>query len=109
MNNILHVHSPKSYHDPIIIVGDVEGMVTLRAALNQAINNQNYPDPKDHGKEQFTVFHADGEGSPIMVAVTYPARMEAFPLPYTDETVYESSSYDDERLTDLLREEGYVV
>ncbi len=76
MTNVLHVYGQGSQHDDVWIVGDREGLLRLRGAIDESLFFQDR-----RTRETFT---ADGEGYTVHVRVMDPATLDALRLPYTD-------------------------
>ncbi|HOW51778.1 MAG TPA: hypothetical protein PLV42_07020 [bacterium] len=91
MKNVLHIYGPACWHDEIVIVGDLDGLLTLKKAVDRALMVAIVPD-RDRAQAlrteppyPFDINHKDGEGSSLYIAVATPEQMDKFPLPYTDE------------------------
>jgi hypothetical protein len=74
---IVHIHAQAIFHDDAWIVGNREGLESLRAAIDEALRE---------GKGSIEAFVVDGEGFDISVIQT---DREDLAVPYTDEMASE--------------------
>lgn len=78
---LLHVHGPASWHGTVLVVGNRNGLLVLRDAVDEALAS-----PALRGST--TAMASDGEGYGVEVTLvdeawTHPA-WETAPLPYHD-------------------------
>jgi hypothetical protein len=75
-NNIIHLFSPGSFHEPQGIVGNREGLETLIHVIQRALE----VDTTDA-----TFFTSDGEGYDLFVKCISNTKLNVVALPYTEE------------------------
>ena len=76
MDGIVHIYSHYAHHTDAIILGDEQGLIALRDAINEAI----YPGKR---KSEVEVFCNDGEGYTIKIGCIDKERIDLMPVPYT--------------------------
>lgn len=72
----LHIYGQPAPHSTVYIVGDVDGLRTLRNAIDYAIASTD--------KATAVSCAADGEGFVVQVKSVNPSVMPTMMLPYTD-------------------------
>lgn len=82
----LHVYSPIWQHADAIIAGDREGLLSLRDAIDRAL---------EEGKAKNDPFCSDGEGFTLHVVQLDDSEMEHAVLPYVDESEKKPWSMED--------------
>lgn len=87
---VLHVYGQGSWHDPVVIVGDADGLRALHRALDLRMV-----------EEASTI---DGEGYDILVREVEPADCRHLPLPYTSAIANEIEPEKWEALRKLVQE-----
>jgi hypothetical protein len=76
---VVHLWSPEYFHDDSYVVGNYEGLMKLRNAIDKAIKEGN-------GKEE--VFISDGEGYDLNVIRS--DNIDHIAVPYLDEIAAEN-------------------
>ena len=73
---LLHVLPQHQWHDEVVIVGNMAGLLKLKAALDDAISRGE--------NVSRSVFCTDGEGYRVIVIPATNDQMEEVPYGYTD-------------------------
>lgn len=82
---VLHVFSQYSWHDDLMIVGDKEGLIALREAIDKAIKGK-------WGQSRATV--NDGEEFGIMVGQLHSTEVDDFQTPYVADYAHSTQGTD---------------
>jgi hypothetical protein len=101
MTNILHVYGQRMPHTEAWVVGDLEGLQRLKAAVERAIAE---------GSGVAHAFVEDGEGYPLLVIQATDDKLEKLVMPYTHE-MYETAIQNGTRVhpADLLPAARYAT
>jgi hypothetical protein len=82
MTNVLHIYGQSFWHDEAFIVGNREGLATLRDAITRALESES-------GAVVATAYVNDGEGFDIGIYRVHDENTDRISVPYTDETAAE--------------------
>jgi hypothetical protein len=77
----LHLYSPQMWHDEAFIVANMQGLLSLRKAIDDAILN-------GHGSA--FAFVGDGEGFHTIIAKVEDKDFDTLAVPYSDEDAKEN-------------------
>ena len=86
-NGIVHIYAQYAHHMDAFVIGNEEGLIALRDAINEAI----YPGKV---KSEVEVFCNDGEGYTIYVKVVpeiFHGDTDKLPVPYTADYAQDKS------------------
>jgi len=104
---LLHIHAQEQWHGEAFIVGNTEGLKTLRDAIDKALEAGHGVTPKEAG-----VFVTDGEGFDVHIVKNdddwESESWNKAALPYTDEIAKGNTPHNDDQIIypwDIIPEE----
>ena len=89
MPNAVHVYGQDAHHDPVIIVGTREGLLTLLDAVMDALLTR--------PKRPRLFFAADGEGYEIDISLVSDAQIDNYVSPYHAASAHDPAEDDSPR------------
>lgn len=92
-SSTLVIHAQTCWHQEAYIIGNTEGLIELRDALDKAISE---------GESSINTMNVDGEGYIIMMGRKEDAEMDNLNCGYTDKTLYNPQSVEIKHPSQLL-------
>jgi hypothetical protein len=80
MGTVLHLHAGNQWHDDGYVVGDRQGLLRLREAIDNALAFE----AEKTGQSCAAVYVNDGEGYNCYVICVPNAQIDSLAVPYTD-------------------------
>lgn len=83
LDNTLHVYGQCSYHDELVVCGTRAGLLALREAINQALEDKD-TQQRGYGYGNSLAFQNDGEGFEVDVYCLNQHQVDSLSPAYTD-------------------------